>query len=341
MTSTALCSRRDSVPTFRPKEPGRMEEFLNQLINGLQRGSLYALIALGYTLVYGVLHLINFAHGEVFMIGAFVAFFAVLLAGAGFLAALGAAMICCALLALLMERGVYRPLRHRPRLAGLIAAIGLSIFLSSLVQTLSFGFTPRGASEPVRFSGASYNAFPARRLFEQASYRVVPGMDVYLTNVQILNFTVSLVLMAGLWILVRKTTLGMAMRACANNKDALALMGVNVNRVIAFTFVVGGALAGAGGVLSALTYPRIDAMMGLMPGLKAFVAAVLGGIGSVPGAMLGGFLMGIAEVGAASALPSQPVDYTPLADGVSFAVLILVLLVRPRGILGEAEREKV
>jgi len=318
-----------------------MEEVLNQLINGLQRGSIYALIALGYTLVYGVLHLINFAHGEVFMIGAFVAFFAVLLTGAGFVFALAAAMVCCAVLAFLMERGVYRPLRNRPRLAGLIAAIGLSILLSSLVQTLSFEFTPHGASDSMRFSGANYNAFPARQLFEEARYRLVPGMNVYLTNIQILNFVVSLVLMAGLWVLVRKTTLGMAMRACANNKDALALMVVNVNRVIAFTFVVGGALAGAGGVLNAVTYARIDAMMGLMPGLKAFVAAVLGGIGSVPGAMLGGFIMGIAEVGAASVLPSRPVDYTPLADGVSFAVLILVLLVRPRGILGEAEQEKV
>ena len=317
-----------------------MEVFLNQLINGLQRGSIYALIALGYTMVYGVLQLINFAHGEVFMVGAFAAYFAAALAGADVVTALAAAMAVCAALGLLMEIGVYRPLRHRPRLSALIAAIGLSIFLSNLMQAVAFTFTDRAGSR-VHFSGASYTTFPVAALMADPQYRLIPGLEVYVTRIQILNFAVSVALMAALWVLVRRTMLGKAMRACANNKEALALMGVSVNRVIGMTFAAGAALAGAGGLLSALTYPRIDATMGLMPGLKAFVAAVLGGIGNVPGAMVGGFIMGLAEVGATAALPGSPVDYTPLADGVAFALLILVLLVRPQGIFGEAESEKV
>ena len=317
-----------------------MDEFLNQLVNGLQRGSIYALIALGYTMIYGVLKLINFAHGEVFMIGAFSAYFAVMLLGGSLPIALLAAMLVCAVLGLLIEIGVYRPLRGRARLSALIAAIGLSIFLSNLVQTIHFDFTGSDGEE-VRFSGASYTPFPVDRLVANTRYRLIPDGKVHLTRIQGLNLGVSIALMIGLWLLVRKTTLGIAMRACANNKDSLALMGVNVNRVIATTFAIGAALAGAAGVLSALTYPRIDATMGLMAGLKAFVAAVLGGIGSVPGAMAGGVIMGLAEVVAIAVLPSYPVDYTPLADGVAFALLILVLLVRPQGIFGEEESEKV
>ena len=317
-----------------------MEVVLNQVINGLQRGSIYALIALGYTMVYGVLHLINFAHGEVFMVGAFTAYFAAAAFGANLWTAMIASMAVCAGLAVLMEAAVYRPLRNRPRLSMLIAAIGLSILLSSLMQAQAFNFRDR-AGNPVAFAGASYTTFPADALIANPSYQPIRGLEVRVTRVQLLDFGVSIILMAALWALVRRTTLGMAMRACASNKDALALMGVSVNRVIALTFLVGGALAGAGGVLSALTYPRIDATMGLMPGLKAFVAAVLGGIGSVPGAMLGGLLMGLVEVGATAALPSGPPDYTPLQDGVAFAVLILVLLVRPQGMLGEEESEKV
>jgi branched-chain amino acid transport system permease protein len=317
-----------------------MDLILNQFINGLQRGSIYALIALGYTMVYGVLRLINFAHGEVFMIGAFAAYFAALVAGGGLIVALVAAMCVCGVLGLLMELGVYRPLRSRPRLAALIAAIGLSILLSNLVQALHFDFHS-ASGETIRFSGASYTPFPADLLASNARYRLLPGREVYVTRIQGLNLGVSVALMAGLWLLVRRTTLGRAMRACANNQEALSLMGVSVNRVIALTFGIGAALAGAAGVLNALTYPRIDATMGLMAGLKAFVAAVLGGIGSVPGAVAGGFIMGLAEVAASGALPSRPVDYTPLADGVAFALLILVLLVRPRGIFGEAESEKV
>jgi len=317
-----------------------VEFVLNQLINGLQRGSIYALIALGYTMVYGVLRLINFAHGEVFMLGAFVAYFAATLLGAGLPVALATAMAFCALLGLLIEAGVYRPLRRRPRLAALIAAIGVSIFLSHFVQALRLEFRD-AHGDLVRFSGASYIPFPARQLVADRAYRLWPEREVHVTRIQILNLGVSVLLMGSLWFLVRRTMLGRAMRACANNKDALALMGVNVNRVIAITFALGAALAGAAGLLNALTYPRIDATMGLMYGLKAFVAAVLGGIGSIPGAMLGGLLMGLAEVTASALLPGSPVDYTPLADGVAFAILILALLIRPQGIFGEPVSEKV
>jgi branched-chain amino acid transport system permease protein len=317
-----------------------LDVILNQIINGLQRGSIYGLIALGYTMIYGVLRLINFAHGEVFMIGAFVAYFAVVFAGGGLLFSLAAAMAACGVLGLLMERGVYRPLRSRPRLSALIAAIGLSILFSSLMQAIHFDYQDAVAGK-VKFSGASYTAFPAERIVAEGRYRLIPTHEIYLTRIQLLNFGVSLALMAGLWLVVKRTSLGRAMRACSNNKDSLALMGISVNRVIGLTFAVGGALAGAAGVLSALTYPRIDATMGLMAGLRAFIAAVLGGIGSVPGAVVGGFLMGLAEVAATATLPSSPVDYTPLAEGVSFAVLILVLLFRPQGIFGEEASEKI
>lgn len=317
-----------------------MEIFLRQLINGLERGSIYALIALGYTMIYGVLQLINFAHGEVFMIGAFVAYFAAMLLGANLVVAVLAAMAVCAVIGFLMERVVYRPLRYRPRLSGLIAAIGLSITLSSLVQGTAFTFT-NVHGERIRFAGRNYTSFPADHFMTQKNYRPIPGTNVSISNRQVANFGLSLALMGGLWWLVRKTTLGMAMRACANNKDALALMGVSVNRVIGATFVIGAALAGAGGVLYALDRPSITASMGILPGLKAFVAAVLGGIGNVPGAMVGGFLIGLAEVAAIALLPSRPVDLTPLADGVAFAVLILMLLLRPQGIFGEVESEKV
>jgi len=317
-----------------------MDTVLNQVINGLQRGSIYALIALGYTMVYGVLRLINFAHGEVFMVGAFTGYFAALLLGLSLPAALLAAMVVCGLLGVAMEAVVYRPLRYRPRLSMLIAAIGLSILLSSFVQAVSFTFKDRAGNE-VAFAGANYTNFPRDLLLPRASEPLISGLGVHITRVQALDFGVSLALMAALWALVRRTTLGMAMRACANNKDALSLMGVSVNWVIGLTFLVGGALAGAGGLLNALTYPRVAATMGLMPGLKAFIAAVLGGIGNVPGAMAGGLLLGLAEVGAIAVLPGAPVDYTPLADGVAFALLILVLLVRPQGIFGEEQSEKI
>jgi branched-chain amino acid transport system permease protein len=273
----------------------------------------------------------------------------VTLAGGGLVWSLTAAMTVCGVLGLLMELGVYRPLRNRPRLAALIAAIGLSILLSNLVQAIDFAYwawppeivTSSFKARMATFSGSKFTPFPADQVVANSSYQILPGHNVFLTRIQLLNFGVSLSLMAALWLIVRRTNLGRAMRACANNKDSLALMGISVNRVIGLTLCIGAALAGAAGVLQALTYPRLDGTMGLMAGLRAFIAAVLGGIGSVPGAVMGGFLMGLAEVAATASLPSSPVDYTPLADGVSFAILILVLLFRPQGIFGEEVSEKV
>jgi len=379
-----------------------METFLSQLIFGLQRGTIYALIALGYTMVYGVVRLINFAYGEVFMIGAFVSFFLVNAVSLPqpilVVLALLIPMITCSLLGLAMDALAYRPLRQKPRLAALITAIGVSFFLSNFVS-YSSGETVRSSAlaafiiagllllyvlgvkylnfpvkatpnfKPVKFvipivslllvggifwvsrdllvelrwKGSSFASYPVERLI--AIEKIPLYKTVYITNIQIMNFAVSVVLMVVLSYLVNRTMTGMAMRASKNNKDAVALMGVNVNRVISITFIIGTALAGAAGVLSAVTYPRLTAFMGVQPGLKAFIAAVLGGIGSIEGAMLGGIIMGVAEQFAIGLLPSSygpaRIDFTPLADGVAFAILIVVLLLRPQGIFGEPPQEKL
>lgn len=379
-----------------------METFLSQLIFGLQRGTIYALIALGYTMVYGVVRLINFAYGEVFMIGAFVSFF--LVNGVSLpqpilvVLALLIPMVTCSLLGVAMDALAYRPLRTKPRLAALITAIGVSFFLSNFVS-YSSGETVRSSAlaafsiagllllyvlgvkylnfpvkatpnfKPIKFvipivslllvggifwvardlmvelrwKGSSFASYPVERLI--AVEKIPLYKTVYITNIQIMNFAVSVVLMVVLSYLVNRTMTGMAMRASKNNKDAVALMGVNVNRVISITFIIGTALAGAAGVLSGITYPRLTAFMGVQPGLKAFIAAVLGGIGSIEGAMLGGIIMGVAEQFAIGLLPSSygpaRIDFTPLADGVAFAILIIVLLLRPQGIFGEPPQEKL
>ena len=379
-----------------------MEVFLSQLIFGLQRGTIYALMALGYTMVYGVVRLINFAYGEVFMIGALLSFFFVngldlpqpLLIALAFLVP----MALCSLLGLAMDSLAYKPLRQKPRLAALITAIGVSFFLGNFVSYSSgdtirlsagilfslaalialYGVGVRFFNFPVkakpnrdylrlaipvvslvllgivfwyvkdflvdlRWKGSSFASYPVDKLIKVEKIPLYAG--VYITNLQILNFVVSVVLMIGLSFLVNKTMIGMAMRASKNNMEAVSLMGINVNYVISLTFIIGTALAGAAGVLSAVTYPRLTAFMGVQPGLKAFVAAVLGGIGSIEGAMLGGIIMGIAEQFTIGLLPSDfgptHIDFTPLSDGVAFAVLIVVLLFRPQGIFGEPPREKL
>jgi branched-chain amino acid transport system permease protein len=379
-----------------------MEIFLSQFIFGLQRGTIYALIALGYTMVYGVLRLINFAYGEVFMIGAFASYFLVnaiqLPQPITIALAILIPMALCSLLGLSMDSVAYKPLRNKNRLAALITAIGVSFFLANFVSFLSpdsvqlaaifvfiivaviiaygvsmrfFGFPskpPAGYSYArlvipavsltvlglvfwfskdylfdLRWKGSSFTSFPVERLL--TIDKIPLFQSVYITNIQIMNFAVSIVLMVLLSFLVNKTVLGMAMRASKSNKEAVALMGINVNMVISVTFIIGTALAGAAGVLSAITYPRLTAFMGTQPGLKAFIAAVLGGIGSIEGAMLGGIIMGIAEQFAIGSLPSDfgssHMDFTPLADGVAFAILIIVLLLRPQGIFGEPPREKL
>ena len=301
-----------------------MQELLQQLANGIAWGSIYALIALGYTMVYGILRLINFAHGDVYMIGAFAAYYLARWTGAGgenpspFLAlfVLVGSMLVCALLGVLIEFFAYRPVRRSSRITALITAIGVSLLLENL---------------GIRLFGADPKFFP-----QLVAPRRVELMDgVVVTNHQITVVSVSIVLMVLLTVFVQKTRTGKAMRAVSFNRYAASLMGIPVNRIITITFAIGSALAAAAGVLVALTNPKIEPLMGIMPGVKAFVAAVLGGIGSIPGAVIGGLVMGVSEYLVVGYVSST------YRDGIAFVILILVLLVRPAGLLGRHVAEKV
>jgi branched-chain amino acid transport system permease protein len=303
-------------------------EFLQQIVNGLSLGSIYALIALGYTMVYGILKLINFAHGEVFMIGAYAGYYsagalgvqAYEASGAGFpfilaLAVLVFAMFCSALLGVSIEALAYRPLRSAPRLTPLITAIGVSLFLQNAAM-LVFSPNPR-----------RYPAILSEVRFELGG--------VILTNIKIAIFVVAMLLMLGLYALVYKTWTGRSMRALSMNIDAARLMGINVDQTIRATFAIGSALAAAGGILYGLDQITITPLMGVLTGLKAFVAAVLGGIGNIPGALVGGILIGLAEQLTAGYISP---DYR---DAITFLILILVLLLKPEGLLGIVRQEKV
>ena len=303
-----------------------MDWLLQQFINGLALGFIYALVALGYTMVYGILRFINFAHSDVLMLGAFSAYFlAPALQKTGspvsivsaFLIVVLAALIC-AIIGMLIEFLAYRPLRQRPRLTVLITAIGVSLFIE---------FT--GQHKAV--FGANTKPFP----------QLLPESTVQLGNVSmqsndIIISLVTMLLLAGLWLVIQRTRTGMAMRAVSFNEKAAALMGVNINRIISFTFALGSALAGAGGILFAMTYTKIEPLMGVQTGLKAFVAAVLGGIGNLPGAALGGLVLGVVET-----LAGGIQGLSVYRDGIAFAALILILLFRPAGLLGRAHIEKV
>jgi branched-chain amino acid transport system permease protein len=301
-----------------------LTELLQQLINGLALGSILALIALGYTMVYGILRFINFAHGDVFMLGAFAGFYLApkialvlpLPSIAGALAVMIIAMAICAALGVLIERFAYRPLRQQPKLTMLITAIGVSLFLENTGQFV-FGANPKKFPQLLP-------AYPLPQL----------GGLSFNSN-QIVVIAVTALLMIGLRFIVLKTRMGRAMRAVSFNPEAAALMGVNTNVVISFTFALGSALAAAAGILFAMNYPSIDPLMGILPGLKAFVAAVLGGIGNLPGAALGGVIIGVTET-----LVSGYVSST-YRDAIAFAVLILILLVKPSGLLGKKEVDKV
>ncbi|MEI6075041.1 MAG: branched-chain amino acid ABC transporter permease [Verrucomicrobiota bacterium] len=301
-----------------------MTEFLQQLINGLAFGSILALIAIGYTMVYGILRFINFAHGDIFMLGAFAGFYLApkiaalmpLPSIAGTLVVLGISMALCAGLGGLIERLVYRPLRKRPKLTVLITAIGVSLFIEYAGQF---------------FFGAAPKKFPDILPVWQVTR--IGGLS--LNSNQLVVLGVSLVLLLALRFIVLKTKIGTAMRAVSFNPEAAALMGVNTDHVISFTFALGSALAAAAGILWAINYPSIDPLMGILPGLKAFVAAVLGGIGSLPGAALGGIIIGVTET-----LVSGYISST-YRDAIAFAVLILILLIKPSGLLGKKEIEKV
>ncbi len=300
-----------------------MVEFLQQLINGLALGSIYALIALGYTMVYGVLRFINFAHSDVFMVGAFCGYYASksaspFLASGTVTAAivvLLAAMGVCALLGMIIERLAYRPLRERSKLTVLITAIGVSLLMEFTGQ-LVFGADPK-----------SFRLLPSKNL-------QLTGGVVFNTN-QVVVLGLTVVLLLALQAIVLKTRIGTAMRAVSFNHRAAALMGINIDMVISFTFGLGSALAAAAGILYAISYPSIDPLMGVMPGLKAFVAAVLGGIGNIPGAAIGGLLIGVIET-----MVSGYVSST-YRDAIAFAVLILILLFKPTGLLGQTSVEKV
>ena len=298
-----------------------MTTFFQQLVNGLSLGSIYALIALGYTMVYGVLRLINFAHGDVYMIGAYVGYYlSRKLRGdepsiASALLVMLGAMLACAALGVLIERLAYRPVRREARLTLLITAIGVSLLLENVAQ-LVFGPDPK--------------FFPS--LAPRADF-IVGG--VRLTSEQITVIVVSFLLMILLRFFILKTRTGKAMRAVSFSLDASKLMGISTDRIIATTFALGSALAAAAGVLIGMQIPKIDPLMGIIYGLKAFVAAVLGGIGSVPGAVLGGLLIGTSEVMVVGYLSST------FRDAIAFGILILVLILRPQGLLGRVQKEKV
>jgi len=293
---------------------------LQQLINGLSLGSIYALIALGYTMVYGIVLLINFAHGDILMVGAYAAFFVLGAVGAGpvgMLLAFIISMIICASLGITIERFAYRPLRTSPRLNSLITAIAVSLILENGARVLPFiGPNPRQFPRPAVVNIELFN-----------------GLTI--SNIQVIVLILSALLMLALNYIVNYTKRGKAMRAVSFDLQAASLMGISANKIIVFTFGIGSVLAAAGGVLYASAYPQINPLMGMMPGLKAFVAAVLGGIGSIPGAMLGGFILGIAETFTKGFISSQ------FSDAISFSILIIVLLFKPTGILGKKARVKV
>jgi len=303
-----------------------MDWFIQQLVNGLALGSIYALIALGYTMVYGVLRFINFAHSDVLMLGAFAAFyFTPFIAPtlgqesvATALIVIVASALTCACIGMLIEFLAYRPLRKRPRLTVLITAIGVSLFLE-------FG----GQHEKV--FGAATKPFPV----------LLPRTElgrgaIHVSSNDVVVLVLTAALLGLMWFIVQRTKMGTAMRAVSFNEQAAALMGVNVNKVISFTFGLGSALAAVAGVFYAMRAPGIEPLMGIQPGLRAFVAAVLGGIGNLPGAALGGVLLGLLETffGGMPALSNY-------RDGIAFAILILILLFKPAGLLGKAQIEKV
>ncbi len=299
-----------------------MHAFLQQILNGVSLGSIYALVALGYTMVYGVLRLINFAHGDVYMLGAFFGYYGSRLShgrmGGSLLEALAVlliSMLGCALVGMLIERLAYRPVRKASRLTSLIIAIGLSLLLENLAQ-LIFGADPKFFPQLI----------PEKHI-------ALGGLS--LTNQQVIVLGVALLLMLGLNLFIFYSKPGKAMRAVSFNLEAAKLMGINTNTVISLTFALGSALAAAAGILVSLNQPSIDPLMGVMTGLKAFVAAVLGGIGNIYGAVLGGLILGLAETFVAGYGSST------YRDAIAFLILIVILLFKPEGILGKGQVEKV
>lgn len=286
-----------------------------QLMNALQLGSIYALIALGYTMVYGVLGLINFAHGDIFMAGAFFGFFIAVFLKLSLIPTLLLSMLLAAVLGMTIERVAYRPLRKAPRMSLIITALGVSLFLENFTRATL---------------GGEQKSFPKLLNIQEMN---VGGATV--TNLQILIIVVSIILMLALRYIVQKTMIGKAMRAVSDNKEVLALMGISLDTVVMATFGIGSALAATAGILVGLAYPVIDPYMGIAVGWKAFIAAVLGGIGLIDGALVGGLILGFVEIFSAALLPST------YRDGIAFAILIIVLLLKPTGLLGRPVVKKV
>lgn len=293
-----------------------MTQFLQQLVNGLSLGSIYALIALGYTMVYGIIKLINFAHGDIYMLGAFTAFYATTVFHLNFFLALIVAMVLCGVLGVLIERIAYKPLRHATRITALITAMGVSYILEYTTQY---------------FAGSEVKTFP-EDVLNNAVFQIG---GIQISQQQIYIIAVTLILMLALTYIVGRTRMGRAMRAVSVDEKAAELMGISVDRTISFTFLLGSVLAGAAGVLVGVYYNSINPLMGMVPGLKAFIAAVFGGIGIIPGAMIGGFAIGIAE--------TMVVAYgsSLYRDAIVYVILILILIIKPAGLLGKNMKEKV
>ena len=290
---------------------------LEQLLNGLRTGRIYALIALGYTMVYGIAKMINFAHGDIIMVGAYTLYVCVSLLHLHPILAVIITILVCALLGVVIEKIAYKPLRQAPPLAVLITAIGVSYLLQNLAL-LIFGSNTKSFPEVIKLPNLK-----------------LAGGKLTITGTTILTIVLCIVIMAGLMLFINKTKAGQAMLAVSEDKGAAQLMGINVNKTISMTFAIGSALAAIAGVLLCSAYPSLTPYTGSMPGIKAFVAAVFGGIGSVPGALIGGIILGIIEILGKAYISSQ------LADAIVFAVLIVVLLVKPTGILGKNIQEKV
>ncbi|MEG0265546.1 MAG: branched-chain amino acid ABC transporter permease [Erysipelotrichaceae bacterium] len=292
-----------------------MEQLIQQLINGLSLGSIFALVALGYTMVYGIIKLINFAHGDIYMLGAYIGYLAVSSLHVNFFVALIISMVVCAIAGVIIEKVAYKPLRNSSRIASLITAIGVSFLLEYVMMYLM---------------GPTNRSFP--QVLDNQAYKFG---GVTITSLQIIIFTTSITLMVLLQFIIKKTKMGKAMRAVSTDPDAAQLMGINVNSTISFTFALGSALAGAAGILVAIYYNSVTPLMGITPGLKAFIAAVFGGIGIIPGAMIGGLAIGVIETLVAGYGSSL------IKDAVVYLVLIIILLIKPSGLLGKNVKEKV
>ena len=294
-----------------------MEQLIQQLINGLSLGSIYALIALGYTMVYGIINLINFAHGDIYMLGAYIGFAATTYLGLGFIPALLIAMVSCAVIGMVVEKVAYKPIRNSTRIAALITAISVSLFIE-------YG--------TMYFVKAETRTFPP--VLENSTIKLFDG-GVMLNTIDIYIIAITVILMIILQYVIHKTKTGKAMRAVALDKEAAQYMGVSIDRTISFTFAIGSALAGVAGVLIGVYYNSINPLMGVLPGIKAFVAAVIGGIGIIPGAVFGGYFLGMIETMVSAYGGSL------YKDAVAFVILILILLIKPNGLLGKNVKEKV